>query len=334
MFVSKFSGFSGRVALLVFPLAGLVVGSVASSRVHAGSMYDAADVLRSIMIENEHTSGYNRSLFPLWKDIDGDKCDSRQQVLKRDSISLPQVDPFKCKVIEGDWVSPYDGALWTDPLDLDIDHVVALKETWDSGAWSWTTPQRQLYANDTSDSRTLLAVTDNVNQSKGDKDPSNWLPPLESYLCTYIGDWISIKARWGLSMDKSEAGRVRNLLAASCAGLRIVAWPLAPGGIAGVLVATTTTIVASATTLPPRTTTSTTTTTTTTTTIVASATTLPPRTTTTTTGLRRISVAVKVGDFCSPAGLRGTKNAQTYVCSRSNAFGVRYKDSRARWRLG
>ena len=326
--MSKFSGFSGRVALLILPLAGIVVCASAGTSVQADSTFDAIDVVRAIAVQNEYPNGYDRNLFPHWKDIDGDRCDSRQQVLKRDSVSLPQVDPYKCKVIEGDWVSPYDGGQWTDPLDLDIDHVVALKETWDSGAWNWTTAQRQLYANDTSDSRTLLAVTDNVNQSKGDKDPSNWLPPLESYLCTYLGDWISIKARWGLSMDQSEAGRVRNLLAASCAGLRVAAWPVAPGGIMGFSVTT------------PTTTTSTTTTTT-----VAPTTTLKIRNTplatpttqartTTTLKIRNAPlVVVKVGDFCSPAGLRGIKNGRPYMCSRLSAGGVRYKDNRARWRL-
>ncbi len=303
--MSKFSALLRNTFLLFFPLAGLVVGSVADGPVQAVGTYDAADVLSSIVVENERPGGYDRDLFPLWKDIDGDRCDSRQQVLKRDSVSLPQVDPYKCKVIEGDWVSPYDGGQWTDPLDIDIDHVVALKETWDSGAWNWTKTQRQLYANDTSDRRTLLSVTDNVNQSKGDKDPSNWLPPLDSYLCTYISDWIAIKARWGLSMDASEAGRVRNLLKSSCAGLRVVAWPPAPGGIASVLIATTTT-----TTLPVRN--------------LAPVTTLP----------QRVSSAIKVGNFCSPSGLRVTKNKSRYLCSKSNAFGVRYIDGRARWRLG
>jgi hypothetical protein len=56
-----------------------------------------------------------------------------------------------------------------------------------------------------------------VNQSKSDKDPSNWLPPLASYHCTYIADWVAVKARWKLSMDQSEYGRVKKLVD-SCGG--------------------------------------------------------------------------------------------------------------------
>ena len=177
--------------------------------VAAGS---TAALLASITVENEYTSGYVRELFPHWKDLDGDGCDTREEVLIRDSQTKAQVDPFGCVVVAGDWLSPYDGARWSDKGNVDIDHVVALKEAWDSGAWAWTTSQRTLFANDLSDPRTLLAVTDSVNQSKSDKDPSNWLPPLASYHCTYISDWVAVKARWKLSMDQSEYGRVKKLV--------------------------------------------------------------------------------------------------------------------------
>jgi hypothetical protein len=187
-------------------------GAVAS--VAAGT---TAALLASIVVENEYTSGYVRELFPHWKDLDGNGCDTREEVLIRDSVTKAQVDPFGCVVVAGDWVSPYDGARWSDKGDVDIDHVVALKEAWDSGAWAWTTSQRTLFANDLSDPRTLLAVTDSVNQSKSDKDPSNWLPPLASYHCTYIADWVAVKARWKLSMDQSEYGRVKKLVD-SCGG--------------------------------------------------------------------------------------------------------------------
>jgi hypothetical protein len=176
-----------------------------------------AALLATITVENEYTSGYVRELFPHWKDLDGDGCDTREEVLIRDSQTKAQVDPFGCVVVAGDWLSPYDGARWSDKGNVDIDHVVALKEAWDSGAWAWTTSQRTLYANDLSDPRTLLAVTDSVNQSKSDKDPSNWLPPLTSYHCTYISDWVAVKARWKLSMDQSEYGRVKKLVD-SCGG--------------------------------------------------------------------------------------------------------------------
>jgi hypothetical protein len=268
----------------------------------------ALALLQTVRVENEYAVGYDRALFEHWRDIDGDGCDSRNQVLKRDSISLPQVDPVDCHVIAGDWISPYDGARWSSPSDIDIDHVVALKEAWDSGAWAWSAAQRKAYANDTSDSRTLLAVTDSVNQSKSDKDPSNWLPPLQSYTCTYIGNWIAIKVRWNLSMDSSEYGRIKNLLQSTCSSLDIAPIPNLPNILGG------TTVVAN----PPASISNSTVTPT-----IASAGTISQ---------------ISPGSYCSPEGaigyytLSGTTTPTTYVCSKTDAAGVPYSGGRARWR--
>jgi len=260
-----------------------------------------------------------RALFEHWRDIDGDGCDAREQVLKRDSVTLPQVDPYKCKVIAGDWVSPYDGARWSDPTDIDIDHVVALKEAWDSGAWGWSAATRNAYANDTTDRRTLLAVTDNVNQQKSDRDPSNWVPPLKSYLCTYLGNWISIKARWNLSMDQSEWGRIKNLLNSSCAGLVIAPWSEAP--LMGTM-RTSPTATSPTATVPKTTATSPTATS-------------PTATAPTATAPASVGVSVYPGAWCKPEGATGVyTNGKSYVCAKTNASGVAYSDGRARWRQG
>lgn len=71
-----------------------------------------------------------------------------------------------------------------------------------------------------------MSVT--TNRSKGDRDPSNWLPPDSSDVCSFISDWVSIKARWGLSMDESEFGRIGNLLRGQCVGSAVAPWS-APG---------------------------------------------------------------------------------------------------------
>ena len=302
---------------------GSPVGTNASikSGVGGGS---AIGLLQNIRVQNERASGYVRALFEHWRDIDGDGCDSREQVLKRDSVTLPQVDPYSCKVITGDWVSPYDGARWSDPTDIDIDHVVALKEAWDSGAWAWSSATRKAYANDTSDKRTLLAVTDNVNQRKSDKDPSNWTPPLKSYLCTYLGNWISVKARWNLSMDKSEWGRIKNLLNSSCAGLVIAPWSAVPA--AGTILTSPVATSPTATSTP----------------VISTPTSSTPATADS-SGPASSVVVVRTNDFyqpgrwCSPEGSKGAytyagKSVPTVVtCSKTRANGVSYADGRARW---
>ncbi|MEU2794837.1 DUF1524 domain-containing protein [Streptomyces sp. NPDC007100] len=64
--------------------------------------------------------------------------------------------------------------------DVDIDHMVPLGEAWDSGARTWSTAERQAYANDLDDERSLLAIHDSANQSKADRDPAKWMPPAAS----------------------------------------------------------------------------------------------------------------------------------------------------------
>ncbi|MEY4405367.1 MAG: hypothetical protein RI976_1298, partial [Actinomycetota bacterium] len=293
---------------------------------------DAKSVLASIKVENEYKSGYRRSLFVHWSDLDGNGCDTREEVLKRDSISKPQVDPYRCYVVAGDWYSKYDGKTLSDRSDVDIDHVVALKEAWDSGAWAWSMSQRQAFANDLTDRRTLIAVTDRVNASKSDKDPSNWMPPLKSYWCTYLGDWISVKARWGLSMDQSEFGRIKNLLASDCSTLTIAGWGAVPS-LAGALAtsgtaattATTTLRTTVAPSLSPTTSSNNSGTAATTNTTAVANTTVN---TTSPSGVKDIYP----GSYCAPVDGLGTYKGTVYVCSKTNAEGSPYAGGRARWR--
>lgn len=188
----------------------------------------ALDVLAFVTVTNEHGDGYERDLFGYPADLDRDGCDTRSEVLQLESQGLTQIDAITCRVIEGDWYSLYDDQMLVYAADVDIDHVVALKEAWDSGAWQWSGAARLAFANDLTDDRTLLAVSSDSNVSKSDKDPSNWLPSNADAVCRYIGDWVAIKARWNLSMDESEYGRVRNLLNGSCRGLRIAPFAAAP----------------------------------------------------------------------------------------------------------
>ncbi|MEO3828405.1 HNH endonuclease family protein [Actinomadura sp. B10D3] len=152
--------------------------------------------------------GYSRDKFPHWID-QGDSCNTREVVLKRDGDNVGTGSD--CYPTSGSWTSPYDGAAWTQPSDLDIDHMVPLAEAWRSGASSWTTSRRQEFANDLSSSQ-LWAVTDNVNQAKGDKDPAEWTPPLASFHCMYARSWIDVKYRYGLTVDSAEKSALTGLL--------------------------------------------------------------------------------------------------------------------------
>jgi hypothetical protein len=154
------------------------------------------------------TSGYSRDLFPHWIAISG-TCNTRETVLQRDGAGVSVNG--SCQPTTGSWFSPYDGATWTDPADVDIDHIVPLAEAWRSGANTWTTTLRRSFANDLNGPQ-LIAVTDNVNQAKGDRDPSTWQPPRSSYRCTYAKMWINTKYRWGLRLQSTEKTALQSML--------------------------------------------------------------------------------------------------------------------------
>ena len=68
-------------------------------------------------------------------------------------------------------------------------------------------------------------MTRALNLTRGDKDPSNWIPPASSQVCRYLADWLAVKARWGLTMNQAEANSIAALLADQCPGLVVADWP-------------------------------------------------------------------------------------------------------------
>lgn len=86
-----------------------------------------------------------------------------------------------------------------------------LAEAWDSGANTWSTSTRQAFANDLTRPQ-LLAVTDNVNQSKGDQDPGTWWPSTTAYKCTYARAWVQVKHHYGLAVDPAEKSALSSVL--------------------------------------------------------------------------------------------------------------------------
>lgn len=169
----------------------------------------ARTYLSQLTVRAEGSStGYSREMFPHWITQSG-ACNTREVVLKRDGTNVQQ--DSACAAVSGSWYSQYDGATWTAASDIDIDHMIPLAEAWRSGASSWSTSQRQSFANDLTRPQ-LIAVTDNVNQSKSDQDPGTWLPPRTAYRCTYARAWVHVKHYYGLSVDSTEKSALQSVL--------------------------------------------------------------------------------------------------------------------------
>ncbi|WP_433870626.1 HNH endonuclease family protein [Saccharopolyspora sp. CA-218241] len=202
-----------RATLTALPLTALLGLAPASSAVAEPPGIPTPGTAKSQLAEltvapEGSMDGYSRDRFPHWS-AHPDNCNTREEVLKRDGDGV-QVGT-DCYPTAGSWFSPYDGATWQQPSDVDIDHVVPLAAAWRSGAADWTDDRREQFANDL-DGPQLIAVTDNVNQSKGDQTPDEWMPPEAGYHCTYAAMWIATKHKWQLTVSDAEKSSLESTL--------------------------------------------------------------------------------------------------------------------------
>ena len=200
---------AASVAVLVLPLT-------ASSPASAAETLPLAEAVDRLPVEAESRDGYDRDAFRHWNtgDDPSDGCNTRAEVLLDEAVEPPTVGP-RCRLSGGRWWSYYDQVWVTSASGLDIDHMVPLAESWDSGASAWTAQRREAYANDQGSAASLVAVTARSNRSKSDQDPAQWLPPAAEVHCRYAAEWVATKLRWSLAADETEVAALRET-AADC----------------------------------------------------------------------------------------------------------------------
>jgi len=93
---------------------------------------------------------------------------------------------------------------------VQIDHVVALSNAWQTGAFQLSEKVRTNFANDPLN---LLAVKGSLNSQKGDGDAATWLPPNKSYRCEYVARQISVKKKYSLWVTSPEKEAMVRILA-------------------------------------------------------------------------------------------------------------------------
>ncbi|GAA1763013.1 DUF1524 domain-containing protein [Kocuria aegyptia] len=194
----------------------------------------AARALAALPVEDPGDGeDYDRlALFGDWADPDGNGCDARNDILARD-LTGEVLDDDGCRVLSGILEDPYTGrtiAFERGPLtsaDVQIDHVVALKNAWVSGADRLAPDERTALANDPLN---LRAVDGPVNGEKSAADAAEWLPPNESFRCEYVATQIAVKTRYELSVTAPERDAMVDVLA-GCPG-QDVPGDIAPAGSA------------------------------------------------------------------------------------------------------
>jgi hypothetical protein len=186
----------------------------------------AVAVLETLAVKGRAPkTGFERSQFgPTWSDVDRNGCDTRNDILYRDLTSKTfKSGTQNCVVLTGILNDPYSGEKISfvrgvgSSMDVQIDHVVALSNAWQTGAFKLSYDKRLALANDPMN---LLAVKGRLNSQKGDGDAATWLPPRKDIRCAYVAQQIVVKAKYQLWVTSAEKAAMVALLA-KCPGFKV-----------------------------------------------------------------------------------------------------------------
>jgi len=210
-----------RISLLLIPVlipVTMAVGVATSAAVDAKPGLATA-VLETLPVKGRAPkTGYSRSQFgPAWSDVNRNGCDTRNDILKRDLSGIVyRAKTRDCVVESGVLQDRYSGETINfirgnnTSMEVQIDHVVALSNAWQTGAFKLSIAQRTALANDPLN---LFAVKGRLNSQKGDGDAATWLPPLKSYRCSYVAQQIAVKAKYSLWITAPEKSAILGALA-------------------------------------------------------------------------------------------------------------------------
>ena len=199
--------------------SGITVTSQAAT-ISQASEVTASTVLSTLPVKGRAAkTGYTRAQFgQTWADVDRNGCDTRNDILKRDLTEIVfKVKTRNCVVESGVLLDRYSGETINfvrgnvTSMEVQIDHVVALSNAWQTGAFKLTVIQRTALANDPLN---LFAVKGRLNSQKGDGDAATWLPPLKSFRCAYVAQQIAVKAKYSLWVTAPEKDAMVRILTA------------------------------------------------------------------------------------------------------------------------
>jgi len=131
------------------------------------------------------------------------KLNTRSVLLQKSTKTMEIGSGHICKAITGLWKDAYTGEKYTEAGNVDIDHIVAIKDAWVSGASDWTLEERSRFYNDTEN---LVIAGKRLNISKGARSPSEWDFNFKSDItkCSYFITYIKIKNKYNLSYSEDD----------------------------------------------------------------------------------------------------------------------------------
>jgi hypothetical protein len=206
-------------------------GAATGTETSAPVIGTATDLLASLPTKGRAPkTGYDRTekFGRAWIDVDSNGCDTRNDILARDLTGI--IREGSCRVLAGHLDNVY-GGIDVDftrgqdtSAEVQVDHVVALGNAWETGAQQLSQDQREALANDPLN---LQATDASSNARKQAGDAATWLPPAKEYRCEYVARQVSVKAAYGLWVTAAERSAIEGILA-SCPDQPAYASALAP----------------------------------------------------------------------------------------------------------
>ena len=184
----------------------------------SGAKFDPIKAIETLAVKGRAPkTGYARSAFgPAWADVDRNGCDTRNDILKRDLTQITFRAKTKDCIVEiGILTDPFSGGsinfqrgIRTSAL-VQIDHVVALSNAWQTGIFKSDLATRKSFANDPLN---LLAVKGSLNSQKRDGDAATWLPPNKTFRCDYVSRQVEVKVKYNLWLTRAEKEAILRIL--------------------------------------------------------------------------------------------------------------------------
>jgi hypothetical protein len=213
-----------RAVVVVAIAVGIVAPADPASADPPPPVADVLAKLETLPIKGRAPkTGYERSLFgESWTDdvavaLGRNGCDTRNDILRRDLVEVVlKPGSNGCSVLGGVLNDPYTGTTVefergpSTSAEVQIDHIVALSDAWQTGAQQLDPFARSNFANDPLNLQTTIGW---VNQQKGDADAATWLPPNKTYRCPFVTRIVDVKSTYNLWVTQAEHDAIASVLA-------------------------------------------------------------------------------------------------------------------------
>lgn len=137
-------------------------------------------------------------------DADHDRCNTREEMLAAPGPCPP-------KATTASIIDPYTGQRVTGRANIEVEHIVSLHWYWEHVGTSRPKSERVEFANDYGSPDgvdNVILASASENSRKGDRGPSEYLPPDPGRRCWYAARWQAILVEYHIVLPPGDPDAV------------------------------------------------------------------------------------------------------------------------------